>query len=220
MIMYIRQKGLSPYGLGTSTGQWRGRATCCWTGWTPPSLQHRWSSPSMAPSSPWSSSSPSIITSSPQINTDQVLVSQVETQPTGRRSWSEVCSCRPPGARSYDSNISILKVLLINNQHDMCRELDLFVNRFPVLLSIFSVETETCALGDLSPVLLSPKASSSSHNRLIKVNMIISAPFLSFEQTSVNHIQNLSFYLWCSGRQPKLWWHELVKPEVKSAQKS
>ena len=161
MIMYIRQRGLSPYGLGTSTGQWRGRATCCWTGWTPPSLQQCWSSPS----SPWSSSSPSIITSSPssspQINTDQVLVSQVETQPTGRQSWSEVCSCHPPGARSYDSNISILKVLLINNQHEMCRELDLFVNRLPVLLSIFPVETETCAFGDLSPVLLSSKASST-----------------------------------------------------------
>ena len=182
-----------------------------------------WSSPSMAPSSPWSSSSPSIITSSPssspQINTDQVLVSQVETQPTARRSWSEVCSCRPPGAKSYDSNISILMVLPINNQHDMCRELDLFVNWLPVLLSIFPVETETCAFRNLSPVFLSLKASSPSHNRL-KVNMIISIPFLSFEEASVNHIQNLSFYLWCSGGQPKLWWHELVKPEGKSVQKS
>ena len=101
------------------------------------------------------------------MNTDQVLVSQVETQPTGRRSWSEVCSCRPPGARSYDSNISILNVLLINNQHDMCRELDLFVNRLPVLLSIFPVETETCAFGNFSPVLLSSKASSLHHLTII-----------------------------------------------------
>ena len=58
----------------------------------------------------------------------------------------------------------------------MCSELDLFVNRFPVLLSIFPVETETCALGDLSPVLLASKASSSSHNRLIKVNIWSSQP--------------------------------------------
>ena len=188
MIMYIGQRGLSPYGLGTSTGQWRGRATCCWTGWTPPSLQQCWSFPSMAPSSPWSSSSPSIITSSPQINTDQVLVSQVETQPTDRRSWSEVCSCRPPGARSYDLQCPadqqsaryvpwawpVCKPASSAPFHLPCRDRDLrprgsFAGP-PIIKGIF---------------IISQLFDQSQHDHL--------SPFLIIEQTSVNHIQNLSF---------------------------
>ena len=60
----------------------------------------------------------------------------------------------------------IFIVLLINNQHDMCSELDLFVNRLPMLLPILPVQAKTCAFRYLSPVLLKCNSSLAFYSCL------------------------------------------------------